>query len=110
MDNIIEVTPNALLQLKTALANEKDSNVGIRIGLKGGGCVGMEWVLDIEDSPTKTDLLFDHDGVKIYIDPMSALYLSGTKLDYLETLMASGFAFSNDKVTRTCGCNKSISF
>ena len=110
MDNIIEVTPNALLQLKEALANEKDSNVGIRIGIAGGGCSGYIWVLDIEDSPSENDFRFDYDGVKIYIDPMSAPYVKGTKLDYLSTLMASGFAFSNESIKKQCGCGQSVSF
>lgn len=110
MQNIITITTAALSQLKVALQNEKDAKTGIRVGLAGGGCSGMKWVLDVEDTPNESDLVQEVDGVKIYIDPMSALYMPGTTLDYLSTLQSSGFSFKNDKVSRTCGCNQSVAF
>lgn len=110
MESPIEVTPKAIEQLKIALANEKDASVGIRMGIRGGGCSGYQYVLDVEDSPREDDLTFEFDGVKVYIDMVSVHYLKGTTLDYIDTLMTSGFTFRNPQAKRTCGCGSSVAF
>lgn len=107
---ILVVTQKAIDQLKLALAEEKQAQVGIRIGVRGGGCSGYQYVLDTEDSPKEYDFSYDIEGVKFYIDAMSAPYLRGTNLDYLESLQASGFKFSNPNAVKTCGCGSSVAF
>jgi len=110
LNSFIQITEKAISQLKLALADEKDARVGVRVGLRGGGCSGMTWVLDIEDSPKENDLLQTIDNVKVYIDPISATFIQGTELDYVDTLQSSGFVFKNEKVSRSCGCGKSVAF
>lgn len=106
----LTVTEAALAQLKLALSKEKDANVGIRVGMRGGGCSGMTWVLDTEDTPKSTDFTQVVDGVNFYIDAMSAPYIKGTTLDYISTLTTSGFKFTNPNVKRTCGCGSSVGY
>lgn len=109
MESLVTLTERAVPVLREALAPETQSNVGIRIGLKGGGCSGFSWVL-LVDEEQETDIISVVEGIKILIDPMSAAYIKGTELDYLTTLTNSGFVFKNDSVLRTCGCGKSVAF
>ena len=106
----LTVTDMALTQLKEALSTEKDAKVGIRVGMSGGGCSGLKWVLDVEDNPKETDFSQVINGVTFYIDPMSAPYIRGTTLDYVKTFTTSGFKFTNNQVKRTCGCGSSVSY
>lgn len=109
MNGILQVTDKAIAQLNLALAEvDAQRETGIRVGIKGGGCSGYQYVLDI-DEQKEHDFVQDEGGVKIFIDPMSAPYIKGTTLDYLTTLQASGFNFTNPNAVKTCGCGMSFS-
>jgi iron-sulfur cluster assembly protein len=88
---------------------ETTEKTGLRVGVKGGGCSGMSYVFEVCDEPREKDHLFMHGGAKVYIDPKSMLFLDGTRLDYLETLMGRGFRLENPQVSHACGCGTSFS-
>ena len=84
------------------------SGYGIRIGVKSGGCSGLNYVLDIVEGPESNDRIFEHHGVKVYCDPRSYLYLNGTEIDYDDSGLSGGFAFNNPNAKRSCGCGTSF--
>jgi iron-sulfur cluster assembly protein len=85
-----------------------DSDYGLRIGVESGGCSGLEYVLDIVDSPNENDRTFEMHGVSVYCDPKSYLYLNGTEIDYEKTMTGGGFKFNNPNASRSCGCGTSF--
>ena len=105
----VNLTAKAIEMIKSTMERESLDGSGLRVGVVGGGCSGFQYSLDLEKEPKAGDLQFDHEGLKIYIDPMSAQYLSGTTVDYVETAYASGFSFSNPQAKSTCGCGSSFS-
>lgn len=87
---------------------DPDSSYGIRVGVESGGCSGLNYVLDIVDGPRENDRVFNHHGVKVYCDPRSYLYLSGTEIDYDDSVIDGGFTFTNPNAKRSCGCGTSF--
>ena len=81
----------------------------IRVGVKSGGCSGLEYVLKFDNEKTDTDQIFEDNGIKIIIDKKSILYLAGTTLEYSGGLNGKGFIFNNPNANRTCGCGESFS-
>lgn len=81
---------------------------GIRLGIKGGGCAGFEYVLNMSGEPAKDDIVSESHGVKIFCDKKSYLFVNGTEIDYKTDLMSSGFAFKNPQSKGDCGCHKSF--
>lgn len=81
----------------------------IRVGVKSGGCSGLEYVLKFDNEKTETDQIFEDNGVKIIVDKKSILYLAGTILEYSGGLNGKGFVFNNPNASRTCGCGESFS-
>ncbi|WP_299178518.1 iron-sulfur cluster assembly accessory protein [uncultured Chryseobacterium sp.] len=81
----------------------------IRVGVKSGGCSGLEYVLKFDNQKTDTDQVFEDNGIKIIIDKKSILYLAGTTLEYSGGLNGKGFVFNNPNASRTCGCGESFS-
>lgn len=81
----------------------------IRVGVKSGGCSGLEYVLKFDDNKTETDQVFEDNGIKIIIDKKSILYLAGTVLEFSGGLNGKGFVFNNPNANRTCGCGESFS-
>lgn len=107
---MITVTPRAIAEVKKIIAqNHPDEKVGLRVGVKGGGCSGLSYVLDFEKLPREDDRILEFDGVAIYLDPKSAIYLKGTELDFSDGLTGKGFSFVNPNAQRTCGCGSSFS-
>ncbi|NNE34501.1 MAG: iron-sulfur cluster assembly accessory protein [Rhodothermales bacterium] len=104
----VELSPRALEEIKRILT-EKDipSGFGLRIGVKGGGCSGMSYILGF-DRTRDHDVTFEHEGVSIVIDKRHGLYLMGTMVDYQDGLDARGFTFNNPNATSTCGCGSSF--
>jgi len=87
---------------------DKDA-VRLRLGVKGGGCSGFSYVLDLTETQKDTDEMFEQHGIKIICDPKSLLYLSGTTVDFKDELMGRGFVFNNPNANSTCGCGSSFS-
>jgi iron-sulfur cluster assembly protein len=95
---------------KIVVENELDpANVRLRVGVKGGGCSGFSYLLDLTEAQKETDEVFEQHGVKIICDPKSILYLNGVTIDFKQTLMEKGFVFNNPNATSTCGCGSSFS-
>lgn len=82
---------------------------GLRIGVRGGGCSGLSYVLDVETNPRPNDHVIEAYGQRIYVDPKSLLFLQGSVLDYVTGLMEAGFKFINPRATKSCGCGESFS-
>ena len=105
----ISITPTALEAIKDAISSENlEGGLNLRVGLRGGGCAGFEYVLDFT-TPKDYDYIMIFGGVEIYIDPVSAMHLEGTTIDYVTSLMGSGFKFINPNAKSTCGCGSSFS-
>jgi iron-sulfur cluster assembly protein len=107
----IHVTDKALKRIRMAIAKEGISPTegGLRLGVLGGGCSGLSYSIKFDTQPRERDRIFDFDGVRVFVDPKSFLYLNGMTLDYEETLMRQGFNFINPNSTRSCGCGSSFS-
>jgi iron-sulfur cluster assembly protein len=107
----LQVTPSAVQRIRTILAKEGISadTGGLRLGVKGGGCSGMSYAIEFDAGPRERDSIFTFDGVRVFIDPKSFVYLKGMTLDYEETLMRQGFNFHNPNSARSCGCGTSFS-
>ena len=107
----IEITKNALKRIRVAMAKEGVSpeQGGLRVGIMGGGCSGLSYSIKFDTRPRERDRIYDFDGVRVFVDPKSFLYLHGMTLDYEETLMRQGFNFINPNSSRSCGCGSSFS-
>ena len=107
----LHVTPKAVLRIRAVLAKEgiPPEEGGLRLGVKGGGCSGLSYVIAFDSHPREHDRIFTFEGVRVFIDPKSFVYLNGMTLDYEETLMRQGFNFINPNSTRSCGCGTSFS-
>jgi iron-sulfur cluster assembly protein len=93
--------------------NQKRGTPGsaIRVGIRGGGCTGFSYMFEWDDNePRPTDKVFSGHGVKLYVDPKSFVYLRGTELDFVSTMMGHGFKFNNPNVKGSCGCGESVQF
>jgi len=107
---MITLTPAAAQEAKRLIEKEQKPNLGLRVGVKGGGCSGMSYVLAIEDAtPKPYDSVFEQEGVKILVDAKSHLYLDGTTVDFKNGLMGGGFEFQNPLAKKSCGCGTSFS-
>ncbi len=107
----IQVTDQAVAQIRAVLAKEKISpdQGGLRLGVQGGGCSGMSYVLRYETESDEDDHVFQFGDVRVFIDPKSFVYLRGMVLDWENTLMRQGFLFNNPNATKSCGCGTSFS-
>jgi iron-sulfur cluster assembly protein len=107
----IQVTERALKRVRAAMAKEGVSSEegGLRLGVQGGGCSGLSYNIRFDTKPRERDRVFDFDGVKVFVDPKSFIYLHGMILDYEETLMKQGFNFVNPNSSKSCGCGSSFS-
>jgi iron-sulfur cluster assembly accessory protein len=106
----IVLTPKAVEMVKDAMQREGLAGYGIRVGVMGGGCAGFQYSMDFEQAQKEGDLTFEQDGVKLYIDPMSSMYLQGVTIDYVVGLQGAGFKFSNPNAKTTCGCGSSFTY
>jgi len=100
----ITVTPKAVQKIRQTF----EKMGGLRLGVLGGGCSGLSYQFKFDTQPRPKDKVFDFDGVQVFVDPKSILYLHGLTLDYKETLMQSGFVFENPNAKKNCGCGTSF--
>jgi iron-sulfur cluster assembly protein len=105
---MITLTDKAASKIKDILKSEHKEGSALRLGIKGGGCSGYTYTLNIEDNKSTDDQIFEDKEVQIIVDPKSYIYLNGTELDYKDSLTDSGFTFNNPNVTRSCGCGSSF--
>ena len=104
----ITLTPNAVAKVKEIMAQQNPVPAGLRVGVVGGGCSGFSYSMQFENSAGMMDKVFDFDGLKVYVDATSVMYLNGCIVDYVETLEGAGFKFENPNVKSTCGCGSSF--
>ena len=104
----VSITPRAAAQISKLM--EKEGHSGLRIGVKKGGCAGMEYTMEYVDEADPNDETVEQDGARVMIAPMAQMFLFGTEIDYETSLLESGFKFNNPNVTDACGCGESISF
>jgi iron-sulfur cluster assembly accessory protein len=104
----VTFTPNAIKKVKEIMAQQNPAPSGLRVGVVGGGCSGFSYSMAFENAAGMMDKTFEVDGLKIFIDATSAMYLQGASVDYLETLEGAGFKFENPNVRSTCGCGSSF--
>lgn len=107
----IQVTERALERVRRAMAKEGVSpeQGGLRLGVQGGGCSGLSYNISFDTKPRERDRVYDFDGVRVFVDPKSFIYLNGMILDYEESLMKQGFNFVNPNSSKSCGCGSSFS-
>lgn len=104
----VTLTPAATRQIARLMA--RDGHQGLRIGVKKGGCAGMEYTMDYATSVNPLDEVVEQDGARVMIAPMAQMFLIGTEIDYETGLVESGFKFRNPNVVEACGCGESIKF
>jgi iron-sulfur cluster assembly accessory protein len=104
----VSLTRNAVVKVKEIMA-QQNPVPGLRIGVVGGGCSGFSYSMQFENGAGMMDKTFDMDGLKVYVDATSVMYLNGCVVDYVETLEGAGFKFENPNVKSTCGCGSSFS-
>ncbi len=104
----VSITPRAANQITRLM--QKGGHSGLRIGVKKGGCAGMEYTMDYVDSVDPMDEVVEQEGARVMIAPMAQMFLFGTEIDYETSLLESGFKFNNPNVTEACGCGESIKF
>ncbi|HZB88084.1 MAG TPA: iron-sulfur cluster assembly accessory protein [Terracidiphilus sp.] len=107
----LQLTPKAIARVRAAMAKEgiAPEQGGLRLGVMGGGCSGLSYSITFDTQPRERDRIYNFDGVRVFVDPKSFLYLHGMTLDYEETLMRQGFNFINPNSSRSCGCGSSFS-
>ncbi len=104
----VTMTDKATAQIRKLM--DKDNKQGLRIGVRKGGCAGMEYTMDYVDDIDPNDEVIEQDGARIMIAPMAQMFLFGTEIDYEVSLLEAGFKFKNPNVTEACGCGESIKF
>src|SRR5579872_4812955 len=104
----VTLTPNAIAKVKEIMATQDPVPAGLRIGVVGGGCSGFQYSMSFENQAGMMDKVYDFNGLKVFVDATSLMYLNGCVVDYVETLEAAGFKFDNPTVKSTCGCGSSF--
>ena len=105
---MINLTPVAASKVKEIMAAQSPQPAGLRVAVVGGGCSGFQYHMAFESQSNGTDMSFDFEGLKVFVDQMSMMYLDGIEIDYVETIEGSGFKFNNPNVRSTCGCGSSF--
>ena len=105
---IVTLSPKAIEKVKEVMSQQTPPPTALRIGVRGGGCSGFQYAMEFASDTKDSDVVEVVDGLTVAVDQMSAMYLEGVTIDYLETLEASGFKFENPNVKKTCGCGSSF--
>jgi iron-sulfur cluster assembly protein len=105
---VMTMTEAAADRVKAIVANAGGDAKGIRVGIKKGGCAGMEYAVDLVREPSDKDDVIEHDGATVFVAPEAVLFLLGTEMDFEVTRLRSGFVFNNPNQTSACGCGESV--
>ena len=108
MKQVITLSDNAANRIKEIISNDETKSVGVRVGVKSGGCAGMSYVMEYAKEINPTDEIIEDKGVKVFIDPSAIMYLLGTEMDYKKKQFSSTFIFKNPNETERCGCGESF--
>jgi len=104
----VRLTDSAVNKVREIMATQDPLPAGLRIGVVGGGCSGFQYSMSFENQSGMMDKVYDFNGLKVFVDATSLMYLNGCTVDYVETLEAAGFKFENPTVKSTCGCGSSF--
>jgi iron-sulfur cluster assembly accessory protein len=107
-ERLIKLTPSAATKVSSLLNKQGRPNGVLRVAVMGGGCSGLQYKMDLQDRPANRDILVETAGVRVVVDPKSALYVTGSELDYLDTL-DGGFKVKNPNAATSCSCGESFS-
>src|ERR1700678_1338951 len=105
----LSLTPQAVAKVREIMASQDPLPAGLRGGVVGGGCSGFQYSMSFENQGGMMDKVFNFDGLKVFVDATSLMYLNGCTVDYVETLEAAGFKFDNPQVKSACGCGSAFS-
>lgn len=108
-ERLIKLTANAGKKVSTLLSKQGRSGGVLRVAVVGGGCSGLQYKMDLQDNPANRDFLVESAGVKVVVDPKSALYVTGSELDYVDALTDGGFKVKNPNAATSCSCGESFS-
>ena len=107
-EQVIKLSENAAMRIKEIMSKAEKNSIGVRVGVKSGGCAGMEYVLEYTKEINPKDEMIEDKGVKVFIDPSAIIYLIGTEMDYKTGEFSSSFVFNNPNETERCGCGESF--
>jgi iron-sulfur cluster assembly accessory protein len=105
----VAFSPSAIKKIKEIMAQQDPVPAGLRLGVVGGGCSGFSYSMSFETGAGMMDKVYEIEGLKVFVDATSSMYLEGASVDYVETLEGAGFKFENPNAQRTCGCGSSFS-
>ena len=108
MKQIITLSDKAAERIKHIMSAAKDGSIGVRVGVKSGGCAGMSYIMEYINKPNPNDEIIEDKGVKVFIDSAAVMYLLGTEMDYKKEKFSSQFVFKNPNETERCGCGESF--
>ena len=108
MKQAITLTDNAASRIKDIMSKDENKSLGVRVGVKSGGCAGMSYIMEYAKEINPNDEVIEEKGVKVFIDPGAIMYLLGTEMDYKKEQFSSSFIFKNPNETERCGCGESF--
>tara|TARA_B100000287_G_scaffold5448_1_gene5305 strand:+ start:578 stop:913 length:336 start_codon:yes stop_codon:yes gene_type:complete len=107
-EQVIKLSDNAASRIKEIMSKADNTTIGVRVGVKSGGCAGMSYVMEYAKEAKKNEEVIEDKGVKVFIDPNAIMYLLGTEMDYKTDKFSSQFVFKNPNETERCGCGESF--
>ncbi len=107
-EQVIKLSDNAANRIKEIMSKADNTAIGVRVGVKSGGCAGMSYVMEYAKESKKDEEVIEDKGVKVFIDPNAIMYLLGTEMDYKKDKFSSQFVFKNPNETERCGCGESF--
>jgi iron-sulfur cluster assembly protein len=108
-ERLIKVTSNAAQKVSSLLQKQGRPGGVLRVAVVGGGCSGLQYKMDLQDQPASRDILVESSGIKVVVDPKSALYVTGSELDFVDALQEGGFKVKNPNAASSCSCGESFS-
>ena len=108
-ERLIKLTPGAANKVSSLLTKQGRISGVLRVSVVGGGCSGLQYKMDLQDGPANRDILVETGGVRVVVDPKSALYVTGSELDYVDALQDGGFKVKNPNAATSCSCGESFS-
>src|SRR5206468_10474670 len=105
-ERLIRVTPGAAQKVSSLLGRQGRPQGVLRVAVMGGGCSGLQYKMDLQDGPSNRDILVETGGIRVVVDPKSALYVTGSELDYVDALQGGGFKVKNPNSARSCYCGQ----
>ena len=108
-ERLIKVTSNAARKVNSLLSKQGRAQGVLRVAVVGGGCSGLQYKMDLQDGPSSRDILVETGGIRVVVDPKSALYVTGSELDYIDALQDGGFKVTNPNAATSCSCGESFS-